>query len=84
MTPSDLAGVVGVLLTLTAYAGAQIGRLEPRDLPALLLNLTGATLILWSLALRFNLASVLMEGAWAAISLFGVLRLMVGRVRRRP
>jgi hypothetical protein len=77
----DVAGVAGVLLILAAYAGAQLGRLEPRHAPALLLNLVGAGLILTSLVFRFNLSAFLMEAAWALVALFGLLRLVLDRRR---
>ena len=79
---AERAGVIGVLLILIAYAGAQFGRLEPRRAPALLLNLCGAGLILWSLAYRFNLAAFLMEAAWALVALFGLARRLLARGRR--
>lgn len=75
----DALGVVGVLLILIAYAGAQLDRLEPRQAPALLLNLVGACLILWSLYYRFNLSAVLMEGSWALVALYGLARLALRR-----
>lgn len=78
----DALGVVGVFLILVAYAGAQVGKLEPRLAPALLLNLVGACLILWSLHYRFNLSAVLMEGSWALVAVYGLVRLAVkGRPR---
>jgi len=79
---AERAGVLGVLLILVAYAGAQLGRLDPRRAPALLLNLAGAGLILWSLVYRFNLAAFLMEAAWAAVALFGLARLLLTRRHR--
>jgi len=79
MTFPDAAGLLGVLLILSAYAGAQLGRLEPRRAPALLLNLAGAGLILLSLAFRFNLAAFLMEAAWAALAFYGLARLILRR-----
>ena len=79
MTLADAAGVFGVLLILVAYAGAQLGRLEPRRAAALVMNLVGAALILWSLVHRFNLASFLMEAAWAVVALYGLVRLGLGR-----
>ena len=86
MTVADVAqagGVLGVLLILVAYAGAQLGRLEPRRAPALVLNLVGAALILGSLAVRFNLAAALMEAAWALVALYGLVQLALGRRHRR-
>ena len=81
MSLADAAGLVGVLLILVAYAGAQLGRLEPRRAPALILNLAGAGLILWSLRFHFNLSAFLMEAAWALVALYGLVRLLI---RPRP
>ncbi len=75
----DAAGLFGVLLILAAYAGAQLGRLDPRRAPALVMNLVGACLIIWSLTFRFNLSAFLMEAAWAAVALYGLFRLAAGR-----
>ncbi|MGH6987653.1 MAG: CBU_0592 family membrane protein [Caulobacteraceae bacterium] len=76
---SDLAGLAGVAMILFAYAGVQLGRLDPLKAPSLLLNLAGAALILVSLLAAFNLAAFLMEAAWAAIALFGLIRLALKR-----
>ena len=81
MTLPDLFGVVGVLCILIAYAGATSGRLDARRAPALLLNLTGALLILVSLYFDFNLSAVLMEGAWALVAVYGLVQLALGRNR---
>jgi hypothetical protein len=75
MTLPDLAGVFGVGLILVAYAGASTGKVDATKWPALTLNLVGAGLILWSLAFKFNLASVLMEASWALVALIGLIRI---------
>ncbi len=75
MTILDMAGVFGVGLILLAYAGAAFGKLDPKTWPALTLNLIGALLILGSLTESFNLSAVLMEGAWAAVAVIGLIRL---------
>ncbi|MDP3802248.1 hypothetical protein [Brevundimonas sp.] len=77
----DLLGVVGVLCILIAYAGATSKRLDPTRAPSLLLNLTGALLILVSLYFDFNLSAVLMEGAWALVAVYGLVQLALGRNR---
>ena len=79
MSFPDAAGLFGVLLILSAYAGAQLGRLDPRRAPALVMNLVGAGMIIWSLTFRFNLSAFLMEAAWALVALYGLIRLAVGR-----
>ena len=79
MTLVDGAGVFGVLLILIAYAGATSGKLDPKQAPALVLNLAGALLILWSLTVDFNLSAALMEGAWALVAIAGLVRLAFQR-----
>ncbi len=83
MTLPDVAGLAGVFLILLAYAGGQAGRMDPRQAPALVLNLIGAGLIMWSLTFHFNLSAFLMEAAWALVALFGLVRLLVIARRRR-
>ncbi len=79
MTPTDLAGLLGALLILAAYAGVQLEKLNPHAAPALLLNLAGAGLVLLSLLYRFNLGAALLEGAWALIAIYGLIRLVLRR-----
>jgi hypothetical protein len=79
MTLPDIAGLVGVLLILSAYALGQLGRLKMDTVPALLMNLIGAALVLLSLVFRFNLSAFLVEAAWALLSLFGLVKLALKR-----
>jgi len=75
MTLTDAAGLAGVLVILIAYAGAALGRVDPERPFSLSCNLIGACLILWSLLTQsFNLSATAMEGAWAIVSLAGLLR----------
>jgi hypothetical protein len=82
MPLTDALGLAGVLLILAAYAGGQVGRLPATGAPALVMNLVGALLILSSMVHAFNLSAALMEGAWAVVAAFGLVRLALGR--RRP
>lgn len=83
MSLLDAVGLVGVLLILVAYAGAALGRLDPKRPPSLLLNLAGAGLILTSLLLgAFNLSATAMEAAWALVALVGLARWAAGRRTR--
>jgi len=75
MSLPDIGGVIGVALMLFAYAAGQLRKLDMTALPALLMNLAGALLVLWSLTLKFNLSAALMEGAWALVALFGLVKL---------
>lgn len=79
---TDVVGVAGVLLILVAYAAAALGKLDVKGALSLFANFFGASLILLSLSVDFNLSAVLMEGSWALVSLAGLIRLLF--LRRRP
>lgn len=79
---TDVAGLAGVLIILVAYAAATAGRLDPKRALSLTANLVGASLILLSLARAFNLSAAAMEGAWALVSLIGLVRLGLKRLAR--
>ena len=71
---NDALGVVGVALVLWAYFALQTGRLRAAYLRYSLLNGVGASLVLVSLLVEFNLAAAVLEGAWVLISLIGIVR----------
>ena len=75
----DGAGLVGVVLMLSAYAAAQLRWLDPLKLTSLLMNLIGSCLVMLSLSRAFNLSAFLMEAAWAVVAVFGLLRLAFTR-----
>jgi K+ transporter len=72
-------GIAGVLMVLVAYAGIHFDRLDPKKVPALLLNLFGSGLILLSMLHAFNLSAFLMEASWAAMAAFGLAKLTLAR-----
>ena len=75
MSVADAAGLLGVLTILVAYAGAALGKIDPEKPAALLCNLIGACLILWSLLTDdFNLSATVMEAAWALVAIAGLVR----------
>jgi hypothetical protein len=75
LTLSDYAGLAGVLLMLGAYAASATGKLDPMKAPALVMNLAGPLLVLYSLSKDFNLSAALLEAAWALIAVVGLARL---------
>ena len=80
MSWQDAGGLVGVVIILAAYAGAALGRVDPKGALSLGANLAGAGLILVSLlTARFNLSATAMEAAWALVSLAGLVRLALKR-----
>ena len=80
MSLQDAGGLVGVIIILIAYAGAALGRVDPKGAFSLGVNFVGAGLILVSLlTASFNLSATVMEGAWALVSLAGLVRLALKR-----
>lgn len=82
MSWGDVVGVLGAAAVLAGYLLLQLGRLRRSDTSFLLLNLFGSAGILCSLAFKFNLSATLIEGAWFAISFYGLVRLALGRRAR--
>jgi len=78
----NVGGVLGVLMVLIAYAGIHFDRLDPKQVPALLLNLVGSALILLSMLHAFNLSAFLMEASWAAMAAFGLGKWALARSNR--
>lgn len=70
----NLAGFVGMVLILAAYAYQTVQ--GERTRPALQhgLNLVGALLLVASLLVHVNVASLILESVWAVIALFGLWR----------
>ena len=72
----DLIGLLGVLLILIMYFLLQIGKIQSRGMTYSVGNLLGALCLLISLFFNWNLSAVLLECAWIAISVYGILRAM--------
>ena len=71
--------VIGALLILCAYAGAQSGVLDQRSRSYLVLNLVGSA-VLAVLAWRGDQwGFLLLEGVWALVSLWGLIQVQRGR-----
>lgn len=69
---SDSVGMIGTLLVVVAYCLLQLERLDPRGLGYSVINLTGASCLLFSLCFTFNLASFVIEVFWITASLVGL------------
>jgi hypothetical protein len=72
----DWVGVAGTLMIIGAFFLLQAGKMSGTALSYQLLNLFGAAGVLVSLLGSFNLAVFLLEGAWVAISAYGIWRSM--------
>lgn len=69
---SNSVGMLGTLLVVLAYFLLQLERVDPRGLAYNLINLIGASLLLFSLCFTFNLASFVIEIFWITASLIGL------------
>jgi hypothetical protein len=70
----DLVGNVGVVMLMVTYLLLQLNRIRSDDLMYSLLNAVGASLIVVSLLVNFNLSALLMEVFWVLISFVGIYR----------
>ena len=77
MTLIDIIELVGAALILTAFAGAQRGRLDAHSVLYLVLNMVGAGLLTTAAAAHRSWGFLVLEGVWtvvSAVSLSSVLR----------
>lgn len=74
LTPSNGAGFVGALLILGAYAASHWKRLAPNGRLHSLLNAGGSLLVAGVAWLQGQPAVLFLEGAWAAVSLYALLK----------
>lgn len=70
----DWVGIAGTLMILGAFFLLQAGRISGTGLTYQLLNLFGAGGVLVSLMGQFNISVFVLEIAWMAISVFGIVR----------
>jgi len=80
----DWAGYIGVALVLLAFFLLQSRKLQGHGLVYQLMNVLGALGVLLSLLFgSFNWPSFLLELAWLAIGLYGIVRASGERRRTR-
>jgi hypothetical protein len=70
----DLVGNIGVVIIVVAYLLLQLEKLRSTDLSYSVMNALGASLIVASLIVDFNLSALLMEVFWVLISFIGIGR----------
>jgi multidrug transporter EmrE-like cation transporter len=72
--PLDVIGNIGVVVLMITYLMLQLNKLSSNGLAYSLLNAIGASLIIVSLLVDFNLSALLMEVFWVLISFVGIYR----------
>jgi hypothetical protein len=70
----QLVQVLGSLLVLAAFAGAQRGVVSPRSPVYLALNLVGSTVLAVLAAYEQQWGFLLLEGCWAVVSAGSLVR----------
>jgi hypothetical protein len=70
----QLVSLVGAALILAAYVLLQHGRLLPESRAYSALNFVGSALLAYVAVRNRNLGFILLEGAWALLSLPGTIR----------
>jgi hypothetical protein len=74
IAPHDIVGFLGAAIAIAAYFANQQRWLRSDDWRFPFANLVGASLILVSLYFDWNFPSVVIEGCWALISLWGIVK----------
>jgi hypothetical protein len=75
MWPSiQLVSVLGSLLVLVAYVASQFGYLSAKGLAYAFANIMGSGILAVVAALEAQWGFLLLEGAWASVSLVAVVR----------
>ena len=70
----QLVSLVGAVLILAAYVALQRGWLPREGRAYNALNFVGSSLLAYAAVRNWNLGFVLLEGAWALLSLPGTIR----------
>jgi len=80
----QVVSVLGSLAILAAYAASQFRRLAPSSLTYLVLNAAGSAVLAVVAIVEQQWGFLLLEGVWALVSLWSLLKLATGRESERP
>ena len=69
-----IIGFIGVVMVLIAYFANQQRWLDSEHWPFPLANMVGSIMMMVSLYTEWNFPSFVINGAWAAISLWGLVK----------
>lgn len=76
MNFNDIVGSIGVGLILTAYLANTFNLIPKHGLLYFILNTIGAALACYASLLIDYLPFIILEGVWALVSLFGLIRFL--------
>ena len=72
---ANIVGLAGSAMMVVAYAYSNMAK-TMNFILFNLLNLVGSLLLIWSLTVHFNLASMALEIVWTLIALLGLVKAM--------
>jgi len=72
--PLQLFSFAGALMILVAYAGQQLGKMNPRSTLYNILNAIGSAILGYVALHPFKLGFVILEFAWVLVSVYGMLK----------
>lgn len=75
----DAVGLAGVACLLIAYYLLNAGRMSEKSFSYQWLNFFGGSFLLFSLFFHWNTASVIVQVAWMAISIMGIISIYQAR-----
>ena len=70
----QLISLVGAVVILVAYVALQLGWMTGQDRWFNFLNFAGSSLLTWVAVVDWRVGFIVLESAWAVLSLFGMLR----------
>jgi hypothetical protein len=74
----DLLQIVGAILILIGFAGAQRGAMSPQSIAYLILNLVGSIVLTIVALIGRDWGFLLLESVWAIVSLWGLVTVLRG------
>lgn len=81
--PHEIIGAIGAALIVITYLLIQLRLMQIEELRYSFLNALGASFILYSLTVDFNLSAFLIEAFWLLISCLGMAKVLFERARRK-
>ena len=76
---AQVTQIIGALLVLAGFAGAQLGRLSTNSKVYLAVNLAGSAILAYLAAADAQYGFLLLEVVWALVSLYSLVRVLADR-----